>query len=200
MFRKFIVEWVVAPLIGMIILCVGFFIVFKIYITFFNDPSKKSTPPTSIFQSLGLRDDVSEIKPYGELAAAFNLDSKYTNVQRENFLNKIKGKVIIWEVNVYEVARLPYNKYKIQTQSALFCKNVSSFITLTAKDELQTKFIEEIKTDQIIRIKGVLTGRSTVRHLEIEPAILWYPGSNAKSGELNFSIQNTKNSIELKCD
>jgi hypothetical protein len=165
---------------------------------FFSD--SKSAPSSNSFQSLGLREDVSEIKPNGELASAFNLNSKYTDVQRENLLNKIKGKLIIWDVKVYEVDRLSDTFYKIQTTSDIFCQNVSTFIRITAKDELQVKFIEEVKTDQVIRIKGILTGKSTVRHLEIAPAILWYPGSNAKSSESNFNFENAKNSINPKCD
>jgi hypothetical protein len=191
---KFIVKWVFAPLIVILLL----YAYSEIYDSYYRGPNYVS--PTELLKSLDLRKDVSEIKPGGELASAFEFNSKYTDVQRENLLKKIKDKLIIWEVKVYEVKRLANNKYKIQTQSAIFCESVSTFITLTAKDELQVKFIEEIKTDQVIRVKGILTGKSTVRHLEIAPAILWYPGSNAKSSESNFNLDNAKDLTKINCN
>jgi hypothetical protein len=142
---------------------------------------------TSIVHSLESREDVSNYPIDGELASAFVLNSKYTDVQRDNLLKEINGKLIIWDVKVYEVKKKSNKVYLIQTGSeGIFSdkKVAGTFIEITAKDDLEANFIEKIKTDQIIRIKGILTGKSSVRNLNIKPAILWNSESKLKSDQL----------------
>lgn len=71
-----------------------------------EDKSNNSSSPTSLSQLLESREDISNYPIDGELASAFVLNSKHTDVQRENLLKEIKGKVIIWDVKVYEVKKL----------------------------------------------------------------------------------------------
>jgi hypothetical protein len=142
---------------------------------------------TSLLQSLESREDVSNYTIDGELASAFVLNSKNTDVQRENLLKEIKDKIIIWDVKVYEVKKLAEKVYRIQTSdSGMFIgkKVVGTFIEITAKDTLEANFIEQVKTDQIIRIKGIFTGDSSARNLNIKPAILWNHESKLKSDHL----------------
>ncbi len=129
------------------------------------------------------RDDISAFTPDGELAEAFNLNSKYTDVQRENLLKKINGKAVIWVVEVYEVKKENSVLYNIQTSGGLGMNksNVGTFIELTSRSQHESEFIEALKTGERIRIKGVLNGESILRSLIIKPAILWYPESKHNS-------------------
>lgn len=158
-----------------------------------EDKANNSSSPTSLSQLLESREDISNYPIDGELASAFVLNSKHTDVQRENLLKEIKGKVIIWDVKVYEVKKIAEKVYRIQTSdSGVFFgkKVVGAFIEITAKDTLEANFIEQIKTDQITRIKGIFTGDSSARNLNIKPAILWNPESILKSDQSDISLKN----------
>ena len=147
-------------------------------------------------EELASRTDVSELNNRGSLARAFNLNSKFTDLQRENLLKDVKNKVIVWVITIYEIKR-DGSKYTISTPTSLFDDNaeVNALITLTARDANEEKFIAELKTGQTIRIKGILTGESFMRSLMIEPAILWYPEEVKKpagsvSNEDNSALKN----------
>lgn len=164
--------------------------------------AKNDAPTTNTLNSLESREDVSKYKIDGELAKAFNLNSKYTDVQRENLLKQIKGQLIIWEVEIYEVDKKSDKTYKIQTSGGLNIgtSDVGTFVELTAKDTLQSNFIEGLKTGQVIRIKGILTGESTLRSLIIKPAILWYPDdkkNDVQKSEAPSFIDGLKNRGEI---
>lgn len=135
-------------------------------------------------ESLRVRQDISTYTVDGELAEAFNINSKSTDIQRENLLKEIKGKLIIWEVNIYEIKKNLDSTYTIQTSGGLNIgkSDVGTFITLSAADDAQSKFIEGLKTGDVIRVKGILSGESLLRSLVVKPAMLWYP-DEAKTQE-----------------
>lgn len=164
--------------------------------------SQNDKPSTSSLQSLETREDISKYTIDGELAKAFNLNSKYTDIQRENLLKQIKGQLVVWEVEIYEIDKKSDKVYKIQTSGGLNigASNVGTFVELTAKDTLQSNFIEGLKTGQVIRIKGILTGESTLRSLIIKPAILWYPDdkkTDVQKSEAPSFIDGLKNKGEI---
>ena len=164
--------------------------------------SQNDTPSTSSLQSLETREDISKYTIDGELAKAFNLNSKYTDIQRENLLKQLKGQLVVWEVEIYEIDKKSDKVYKIQTSGGLNigASNVGTFVELTAKDTLQSNFIEGLKTGQVIRIKGILTGESTLRSLIIKPAILWYPDdkkTDVQKSEAPSFIDGLKNKGEI---
>jgi hypothetical protein len=163
------------------------------YFAYQND-----TPSSSSLNSLDTREDISKYTINGELAEAFNLNSKNTDIQRENLLKQIKGQVVIWEVTVYEVKKDDGTVYKIQTSGGLNLggSDVGTFIYLTSKDEDQKKFIEGLRTGNIIRIKGILSGESFLRSLVIKPAILWHPEQNKKTDNSAVSSDNKVSRIE----
>jgi len=57
--------------------------------------SQNEMPSTSSLQSLETREDISNFTINGELAKAFNLNSKYTDIQREN----------LWRIQVRSATR-----------------------------------------------------------------------------------------------
>ncbi len=152
-------------------------------------------------QALASRQDVSSYTVDGELAEAFNLNSKYTDIQRENLLQKIKGKLIIWVVEVYEVNKIADNIYRIQTPSGLNLKDddVGLFIDIYSQSPEESKFLEGLKTGETFRIKGILTGNSLLRSLEVKPAILWYPedASTSKSADNKIDEENITSAVKF---
>lgn len=106
-----------------------------------------------------------------KLKSIFEFGSESTDLQRENATNQIKNKIIEWTVQVYEIKKTnKQNVYRVQTMSS--SNMVGTFIMLHARNADDRTLINELKTKNWIRIKGVLTGETTLRNLEIDPAIL----------------------------
>jgi len=63
---------------------------------------------------------------------------------------------------------------------------------LHVKDDIEKNFVESLKTNERVKIKGVLTGDSMMRSLIVNPAILWYADANKKSNyEISSVIPST---------
>jgi uncharacterized protein YecT (DUF1311 family) len=124
----------------------------------------------------------SELNPHGELAAMFAFGGNNTDLQRENRLKEITGKVVQWQLPVYDVKKSG-NGYRIQTQGTVggFMGSpvVGTFISITPRDDQEKQAIEALKTGDTISFKGRIAD-STMRHLEIKPAILTYPNETAQ--------------------
>jgi len=116
----------------------------------------------------------SNISPTGKLATTFKLDSKSTDIQRDNLEKEITGKIVQWTLPVYEVSKSG-NGYRIQTSGNQAIMGgapmVGSFITISPKNETEKTYIENLKTGDQITFKGKITGTS-MRNIDIKPAIL----------------------------
>lgn len=127
---------------------------------------------------------VSNIFPYGKLADTFNLMSEYTNLQREELMNKIKGKVVCWTLPVYEVSR-DGNIYKIVILAG---KNVGCDVYLENPAEHVKQTLLSIKTNDYITFVGRISGIDYSRSLTINPAIIASDAiTNMKNGKFIFS-------------
>lgn len=111
---------------------------------------------------------VANISPSGELQAAFSLMSDYTDIQRENLTKDLTGKTVVWELPVYEVDKRREGVYRIQTASSGV---VGTFTTVYAQSEEQARYIESLKTDDLIKFKGTIQG-TMLRNIDIDPAII----------------------------
>src|SRR5690349_3195596 len=127
-----------------------------------NKPSSEPSAITSLENAT-----VSDIQP-SALASLYAIGSDSTELQRDNKTAEIKGKVIDWTLGVYEVRKSGDN-YRIQTSTGP--QTPGTFITLTARDQQEKTYIENLKTGSSIRIKGMINGVS-MRSVEIEPALL----------------------------
>lgn len=116
----------------------------------------------------------ADISPTGELAAAFKLDSKYTDLQREKAEKEITGKIVQWTLPVYEVSKSG-DGYRVQTSGDQAIMGgtpmVGAFITIYPRNDNERTYIENLKTKDRITFKGKITG-TTMRNIDIEPAIL----------------------------
>jgi hypothetical protein len=122
---------------------------------------------------------VSDLRPDGELAAVFDMGSRYTDVQRQNTETEIKWKVVGWRLPVYEVTKSG-DKYRVQTSSA--ANTVGAFVTITPRNASDRQYIEGLHTGDLVAFKGTIRDVS-LRSLEIEPAIL-VDGPSASKGQL----------------
>ena len=173
----------------------------------FSNEKKNSADGESVVAETKLQDaQASEIQPYGELAEIFNIGSKSTNLNREEKLKEIRGKVIIWSLPVYEVSKTSNGTYRIQTQSSKSLmdssKYVATFTYVTANSEDDHKALSALKTGDLVRIKGVLTGETSMRNLEIKPAILFNEQIKAeeKKKQDDASVERTAINQENKSD
>lgn len=110
-----------------------------------------------------------KILPNGEISNIFSIGSDYTDIQRENKEKEIKGKIVNWNLEVYEVQKKEDNVYRIRTSSMGNTVGVYAYIYTRNPDEV--KHIESIKTGNNISLKGKIKG-TRLRHILINPAIL----------------------------
>jgi hypothetical protein len=114
----------------------------------------------------------ANIASSGQIAETFSLGSSSTDLQREDLEKQITGQIVQWNLPVYEVKRLDEktSKYKIQTSSK-GNSAVGAFVTIYARDDAEKQRIESLKTGDIVKIKGKITG-TTMRNVNINPAVL----------------------------
>jgi len=109
----------------------------------------------------------------GEIGKIFKLGSDYTNVQRENAENQLKGKIIEWILPVYEVSKYS-SYYRIQTSGdeAIFGGKacLGTFLKVEQPDMQTASYVEQLKTGDKIKIKGRIAGTS-MRNIEIEDIV-----------------------------
>jgi hypothetical protein len=120
----------------------------------------------------------SILQPTGKLAEIFSFGSQYTDLQRENAETEIKGQVVNWRLPVYEIIK-DGDTYIVTTErstnmvTAMLGMNfVSTTIQLTARNDAERQAIGNLKTNDLIEIKGIISG-SSMRNLVISPEILW---------------------------
>ena len=120
--------------------------------------------------------DADNLKATGELDEVFKLGGTATDIQRQNTEKEIIGKIVLWKLPVYEVKKLDESKYRIQTSGNIGgsfsgTSIVSTFVTIYPYDAQEKTYIESLKTNDMVTIKGRITGTS-MRHITIAPAIL----------------------------
>lgn len=113
----------------------------------------------------------SNLSPTGQLKEMFQVPSDYTDLQRKDMLNQIKGKIVVWRLPVWEIRQVKGNKYEVTTHGDGKAVACEIYITVDSSEEKQA--LLRLKTGDFISFKGVLTGKTSLRSLVIEPAIIW---------------------------
>lgn len=110
-----------------------------------------------------------DISSSGELSEIFSIVSGYTNVQRENSEEYLKGKIVQWTLPVYDVSKKKENIYKVLTRSE--SGSVGTYVTLYARSAQDVALVEGLMTDDAVTIKGKVK-EVKLRTIIIDPAIL----------------------------
>lgn len=107
----------------------------------------------------------------GELASLLQLGSDGTSVQRDEKEKEIKGKIVDWELPVYNVRVADEKKksYRIQTKTQTGL--VSAFATVYARSPEDEAVLKGLKTGDMIRFKGQIKG-ITMRSVDVDPAVI----------------------------
>jgi hypothetical protein len=158
--------------IGTFLLGIIFTLFFLFY--FFGSGGAKVTSQRSVQGDISVLVNTppSPLKPDGELAEIFTYGSDHTDLQRQLKLKEILGKIVEWELPVYEVKQSG-SGYVIQTSNGGFFekKLVGTFIHITPQDENDRGLVESLKTGSLVTFKGIIED-TTMRNLDIKPAIL----------------------------
>jgi len=107
------------------------------------------------------------ISSSGELQEMFSMGSNFTGLQRENKEKELEGKIVQWNLEVYEVNQRG-DKYRIQFSGD---KTVGAFATITPQDAQQKDYIASLQTGAMLTIKGKIDG-TTMRNIDLDPAII----------------------------
>ena len=118
----------------------------------------------------------SKLKPSGKLYEMFKAGSDYTDVQRENMEQSMIGQVIKWHLPVYEVHRID-GGYKIFTSNSngnLFdmTRYVNTEAHIYTESSSEKTYIENLKTNDMITIKGYISKVDFLRTIVIKPCII----------------------------
>lgn len=116
----------------------------------------------------------TNISPHGELADIFNPFSDYTDLQREDTINRIKGKVIEWTLPVYEVKR-DGTDYTVIFESS--GKTVGVIAVFNNPNQEELNLLKALKTGTMLKFKGVIKG-TWLRSIMIDPANIPLPESD----------------------
>ena len=121
------------------------------------DPSATLTPE----QSISLIDQARATDVTLEsIAETLALGTRATEIQRENLTAEVVGRRVTWDIPVYEVS-LEEGWYSVMSQ-AIPIQDVQAvplvrvFASVVARDKSDTERLEKLKTDDVIRVTGIV--------------------------------------------
>ncbi len=154
--KKAYVVWIISLLIAIIPISI---------VSKANTAQKTATAEDSINLNTATIDDISS---KGTLYETFEIGGDYTDLQRQNLAEQIKGKVVEWNLPVYEVSK-NNSSYRIQTDSSN--KDVSTFIDISPTTSEEIQYLNSLKTGDMVYVKGYIKDVS-FRSLDLSPAML----------------------------
>lgn len=123
----------------------------------------------------------AETSPYspGQVAAAFALNSEFTDLQRDLLNKELVGSVVEWSIRVYEISKED-KEYKITSQP-LPVQDEQAIPLLRAiafphpKNDADVEQLLKTKTNDVIRVRGRVRDIMLRTVVIIDPAILVQP-------------------------
>lgn len=148
-----------------------------------------------------------------KLAPIFEFFSDFTDLQREKVEEDLTGQVVVWDLEVYEVQSTADPKiFEIQTSSGNARSdsllgstiqdlgdsinsglgkrsnhNVGTTIILHINHESEKSRIYSLKTGSWIKVKGRISGISSLRYIKLNPAIFYDPTSQENNNPSSTS-------------
>ena len=132
-----------------------------------------ATTPDEKIKALEDFSELSDISPVGELYEVFKFNSQYTDIQRENRLASLKGKVVNWDCTVYEVSKTGDRRYLINSTPG--DGRVGLILNVIARNEAEARYIENLMTGSPLTFIGMLNGEMFMRSLILDPVVLAQP-------------------------
>ena len=132
-----------------------------------------TTPKDEKIEALETFSGASEISRVGELYEMFKFNSQYTDIQRENRLASLKGKVVNWDCTVYEVSKTGDRRYLINSTPG--DGRVGLILNVIARNEAEARYIENLMTGSPLAFVGMLNGEMFMRSLILDPVVLAQP-------------------------
>lgn len=123
----------------------------------------------TFFSKYGNNPNINNDKLYN----LFKLNSKYTDVQRENELKRLNGYMVTGKCSVYEVTKIRDNYYKITTETDFGRPGV--ILKMVARNAEEANYIEGLKTGSTLEYAGMFNGDTLMRDFIFEPSVLRYP-------------------------
>lgn len=154
--KKAYVVWIISLLIAIIPISI---------VSKASTVQKTATAEDSINLNTATIDDISS---KGTLYETFEIGGDSTDLQRQNLAEQIKGKVVEWNLPVYEVSKTN-SSYRIQTGSSN--KDISTFIDISPTTSEEIQYLNSLKTGDMISVKGYIKDVS-FRSLNLSPAML----------------------------
>ncbi|WP_310571893.1 hypothetical protein [Gemmatimonas sp.] len=106
------------------------------------------------------------------LCALFKYGSENTDLQREEAEEQMRGSVVEWNVQVYEISKLDETAFLLTSSDCLGPDRAPAVsarvVALSAEDQ---SYVRRLQTGDIVRIRGRIDGVSFSRHLELNPAV-----------------------------
>ena len=111
-----------------------------------------------------------------ELAEAFALNSRATDVQREMLITGVVGHSVEWDLSVYEV-EFANGRFKVTSQAiAITDPDAAPLLRVVAFVFPQTEdddaLLRAVKTDDVIRIRGIVQEIRLRTVVAIAPAVV----------------------------
>lgn len=103
----------------------------------------------------------------------FLLGSDYTDLQRTNLEKEIAGKLVQWELPIYEISLLEDGTYLIITQPNFNGKShLTATVSILAKSDKDRDYLATLKTNDLVSFKGVVTSINFRMAISVAPAVL----------------------------
>jgi hypothetical protein len=145
-----------------------------------NDPSAGMSVP----ETVALIDQTprSDLK-LADLAEAFALGTKSTDVQRVELERELVGKTVEWDIPVYDVG-FSEGRFEVSSQAIPTAKRAEAVPLLRVmafvlpQNDADQALLMKVKTDDTIRIRGIVQEIRARTIVAIVPAVVVGDGKN----------------------
>ena len=114
-----------------------------------------------------------------QVAEAFALGSHFTDLQRDMIKDDLIGSLVEWDIRVYEV-NYSDGRYTVTSQPFSIKSNsaiplIRTVALIQAQDARDHALLQSIKTDDVLRIRGLVQSITLRTVITVGPAVLAWP-------------------------
>ena len=110
---------------------------------------------------------------FDQLSSVFLLGSDNTDLQRDAVEKEIIGKVVQWDIPIYEISLQDDGVYAVTTESNYGGKShLTASVFITARNSKDREYLASLKSGDVISFKGTLSAINLRLQVTVSPAIL----------------------------